>query len=146
MASNKFGDALKEAAEKLKEKQAEQAEQMKQNSLVLQKPTEQVIGDTSLRWTWRTEAARICAYYYTQDSIDSDGRVAGEFEIEVNMMSCSDTYYFDVRQAKEFAEALYSAQHWESVWQQHVGEFIAVQPKQQRLPEPYLFDENGNGQ
>jgi hypothetical protein len=126
MAENKFAEALKQAAEKMREKQAEQAKQASQDSLVLAKPDSQEMVDGALKWIWRTDVGRITAMYFQKNMND---RTAGEYVIELLFEVASDYFVYTPEQSKMLAVALYSAYVWENIWQQHAGEFLAVKPK-----------------
>jgi hypothetical protein len=118
---------LKEAAEKraAAAAQAEQAEsdETQSDSMTLLKPELQNILDKKIEWTWTTNFAVVAAYYYT----DNDRLLAGSYDIELHLRyGEDDAVYISADESRHLAVALFSAARWESVWQQHVGEYLAV--------------------
>lgn len=109
---------------------------IQQAPIVTLKPEEQEILDNRILWTWNQpnvdEGWLIWAIYFTKDheTANHDKFKAGEYVIKIEFRADSIELRFGAQAAQDFAVALLSASRWESAWQRHVGEYLAVRPSE----------------
>jgi hypothetical protein len=82
---------------------------------VMQKPDSQDIGEEEISWKWEFPVNVIVAVY---------SKITGRYHIGLSCNNLDTELSSD--EAKSLGLALLSAHQWETVWQQHAGEFLAA--------------------
>lgn len=101
----------------------------------LSKPDTQSISDTAITWTWRTTHDIRVDLMRFQDT--------GAFVLHTYTQVQNDIFKMD--EVHTFAEALLSAYHYQNVWEEFVGEYVANGGKAVP-PEPKPFQHCGCGE
>lgn len=138
-SGNPFTAALKAAADKQRQKAQEdhQTEAPQQNVLRTSKPDSQQIGQTTIQWVWEKERYVVTTNYWLVEP-NIEQVPAGEYTVRLDLDTTD--YSLTPNEARELALTMLSAYEWSTNWQQHMGEFLAVQPK----PPLKVVDENVN--
>jgi hypothetical protein len=130
MAENKtlkdFAQALGEAArQKAKSQNGDQGEAEDNELAQLTKPNSQEIGvpgmsSNTIHWVWGGLPRCTVEAYYRPATDERTPEYSVHLELDDD-----GPLEFSANQARDVGAALLSAYQWESVWQQHAGEFLA---------------------
>jgi hypothetical protein len=130
-AMKRFNAALQKVAENTKNQQAQQESEVEADEetgavsgeISLDKPARQAIFPNYIEWTWNAGEVNFVSVYYTEDT--AMGK-AGTYAVDITGDLDNLIDVLTPTEARQLGQALLSAALWENVWQQHVGEYLAV--------------------
>ena len=105
----------------------------------LPRPSQQILSEDQIEWTWDGLPGMIISAFYVKST--------GEYAIKLEEVTNHEIVLTSA-EARDIGAALISAMSWEQNWRQNAGDFLAgtptVKPDESKVISPFSVEQNGS--